>query len=157
MVNDIENANPSIYRTLEERQQSKTDYDNNYIDLIDEREVFDEIRNIKDPEHPLTLEQLNVVEIESVKVDNDKKIVSVQFTPTIPHCSMASLIGLSIQVKLIRSLPMCYKKEVSIKAGSHASEEAINKQLADKERVAAALENVNLLQVINSCLEDEYN
>jgi hypothetical protein len=54
-------------------------------------------------------------------------------------------------------LPSCYKKEVAIKAGTHASEEAINKQLADKERVAAALENAHLLQVINTCLEEEYS
>ncbi len=54
-------------------------------------------------------------------------------------------------------MPTDYKKEVSIKAGTHASEEAINKQLADKERVAAALENLNLLQVINSCIAHEYN
>ena len=71
--------------------------------------------------------------------------------------SMATLIGLSIQVKLLRSLPKNFKIEVSIKPGTHASEAAINKQLADKERVAAALENVHLLQVVNKCLEDEYN
>jgi hypothetical protein len=28
----------------------------------------------------------------------------------------------------------------------------VNKQLADKERVAAALENQNLLEVVNQCL-----
>lgn len=69
---------------------------------------------------------------------------------------MATLIGLSIQVKLLRSLPPTMKIEVSIKPGTHASEEAINKQLNDKERVAAALENIHLLQVVNKCLEDEY-
>ena len=35
---------------------------------------------------------------------------------------------------------------------SHASEAAVNKQLADKERVAAALENPNLLQMVERCL-----
>lgn len=29
---------------------------------------------------------------------------------------------------------------------------AVNKQLADKERVAAALENASLLEVVNQCL-----
>lgn len=29
---------------------------------------------------------------------------------------------------------------------------AVNKQLADKERVAAALENSSLLEVVNQCL-----
>jgi len=28
----------------------------------------------------------------------------------------------------------------------------VNKQLADKERVAAALENTHLLEVVNQCL-----
>ena len=43
---------------------------------------------------------------------------------------------------------------VRITPGTHASEEAVNKQLADKERVAAALENVNLLKVVNQCLTE---
>lgn len=33
------------------------------------------------------------------------------------------------------------------------SENAVNKQLADKERVAAALENKHLVQVINQCVK----
>ena len=42
--------------------------------------------------------------------------------------------------------------QVMIREGTHASEEAINKQLADKERVTAALENTHLLEVVNQCL-----
>jgi metal-sulfur cluster biosynthetic enzyme len=152
-----ENVNPSLHQKLEERKVSESDYDNDLVDLMDEREVFDMIRNLQDPEHPLTLEELNVVDIDSVKIDHKNLLCTVEFTPTIPHCSMATLIGLSIQVKLLRSLPANYKTEVKIKAGTHASEHAVNKQLADKERVAAALENVHLLQVVNKCLEDEYN
>lgn len=79
-------------------------------------------------------------------------LVKVYFTPTIPHCSMATLIGLSIKVCLIRSLPSRFKVEVQISPGSHVSEVAVNKQLQDKERVSAALENNNLLEVVNQCL-----
>jgi hypothetical protein len=32
---------------------------------------------------------------------------------------------------------------------------SVNKQLADKERVAAALENSHLLEVINQCLDNQ--
>lgn len=152
----VENANPSVHQKLEQRKISETDFDNNYEDEMDEREVFDIIRHLQDPEHPLSLEELNVLDIDSVKLDHQNRTCKIEFTPTIPHCSMATLIGLSIQVKLLRSLPKNYKIEVSIKPGTHASEVAINKQLADKERVAAALENVHLLQVVNKCLEDEY-
>ena len=67
------------------------------------------IRFINDPEHPLTLEELNVVQQSLVEVSDDDNQVKVQFTPTIPHCSMATLIGLAIRVKLLRSLPERFK------------------------------------------------
>jgi hypothetical protein len=46
---------------------------------------------------------------------------------------------------------------VRINPGTHASESAVNKQLADKERVIAALENKNLLGVVNRCIADGMN
>ncbi len=70
---------------------------------------LDLIRNINDPEHPLTLEQLNVVQQGHIEVDDMESRALVYFTPTIPHCSMATLIGLSLKVRLIRSLPERYK------------------------------------------------
>lgn len=79
--------------------------------------------------------------------------MTVHFTPTIPHCSMATLIGLSIKVRLLRALPERFKIDVKIFPGTHASEHAVNKQLADKEKVAAALENSHLLEVVNQCLK----
>lgn len=110
------------------------------------------IRFINDPEHPLTLEELHVVQQKLIKVNNKNNEVFVNFTPTIPHCSMATLIGLSIRVKLLRSLPARFKVTVEITPGTHNAENAVNKQLADKERVAAALENANLISVINECI-----
>jgi metal-sulfur cluster biosynthetic enzyme len=85
-------------------------------------------------------------------VDDARSRVSIRFTPTIPHCSMATLIGLCIRVKLLRSLPPRFKVDVHVTPGAHASEEAVNKQLNDKERVAAALENGHLLEVVNRCI-----
>lgn len=71
--------------------------------------VPDLIRSISDPEHPLTLEQLNVTQCEHITVDDAASRVRVEFTPTIPHCSMATLIGLCIRVRLLRSLPDRFK------------------------------------------------
>ena len=42
--------------------------------------------------------------------------------------------------------------DIALFPGSHSSEAVVNKQLADKERVAAALENPSLLAVVNKCL-----
>ena len=92
-------------------------------------------------------------QLENVTVDNERNKVHINFTPTIPHCSMATLIGLCIRVKLLWSLPVRFKVKVQITPGAHASEDAVNKQLNDKERVAAALENINLLGVVKKCLK----
>jgi metal-sulfur cluster biosynthetic enzyme len=67
------------------------------------------IRRINDPEHPLTLEQLKVAQYENIHVEDSNSYVRIHFTPTIPHCSMATLIGLCIRVKLLRSLPNRFK------------------------------------------------
>ncbi len=46
----------------------------------------------------------------------------------------------------------CGQVDIAVTPGGHASEAAVNKQLNDKERVAAALENPNLLRMVDSCL-----
>lgn len=78
--------------------------------------------------------------------------ILLEFTPTIPHCSMATLIGLALRVRLLRALPTRYKVDIRVRPGTHQSERAVNKQLNDKERVAAALENQHLLGVVSDCL-----
>jgi len=65
---------------------------------------------------------------------------------------MATLIGLCIVTQLKRFLPTRFKIFVSISPGTHQQEGAINRQLADKERVCAALEKANLVTVVNTCL-----
>uniref|UniRef100_A0A8D0GEY4 Cytosolic iron-sulfur assembly component 2B n=1 Tax=Sphenodon punctatus TaxID=8508 RepID=A0A8D0GEY4_SPHPU len=148
----VENANLLIYQHSGERSIMVREDEEELPDTIDDREIFSLIRSINDSEHPLTLEELDVVEQVRVKVTDAKSTVAVEFTPTNPHCSMATLIGLSIKVKRIRSLPERFKVDVHITPCTHASEHAANKQLADKERVAAALENTHLLEVVNQCL-----
>ncbi|KAI7900091.1 uncharacterized protein BX663DRAFT_439909 [Cokeromyces recurvatus] len=153
MSQNLINANPTVYNTKSFiRKETDTEYDDNVEDPIDEQEIFDLIRSISDPEHPLTLEQLNVTQYEHVVVDNENNKILIEFTPTIPHCSMATLIGLCIRVRLLRSLPDRFKVDIRVRKGTHQSEGAVNKQLNDKERVAAALENNHLLEVVNQCL-----
>ncbi|GAB4813401.1 hypothetical protein N2152v2_000447 [Parachlorella kessleri] len=126
-------------------------------EAIDALEIFEHIRDITDPEHPYTLEQLSVVTEDHIDVNDGGGTVRqaprvVQFTPTVEHCSMATLIGLCIRVKLLRVLPPRFKVDIKLSPGSHASEAAVNKQLNDKERVAAALENPALIQTVDRCL-----
>ena len=48
-------------------------------------DVFEIIRNIQDPEHPLTLEQLGVVSREQITLDHSgrRPRLQVRFTPTV--------------------------------------------------------------------------
>ncbi|XP_005388572.1 PREDICTED: mitotic spindle-associated MMXD complex subunit MIP18-like, partial [Chinchilla lanigera] len=146
------NANLLIYEHTGERPVTAGEEDQQVPDSIDAPEIFDLIHSINDMEHPLMLEELNVVEQVRVQVSDPDSTVAVPFTPTIPHCSMATLIGLSIKVKLLCCLPQCLNTDVHVTPWTHALEHAVNKQLADKERVAAALENTHLLEVVNQCL-----
>ncbi|OUC48404.1 hypothetical protein D917_06179 [Trichinella nativa] len=152
----LDNAAPTVYEKKNARrgsseQQQQLDF--SVHDPIDEMEIFDLIRDIKDPEHPFTLEQLNVVSLESIEVE-DKGIsqVVVHFTPTLPHCSLAVIIGLCIRAKLTRSLPRRFKIDVRLTPGSHDHAEQMSKQLCDKERVAAALERSEIFQSVIACL-----
>lgn len=156
MDND-DNPNPVVYKAADtlthrslwdllEPDDVSTDAD---ADAVTTQEVYESLRWLSDPEHPnLTLEQLKVVEVGRVWVE-DRRIY-VRFTPTVPTCSVATLIGLSIKAKLQRSLPRRYKIDVDITPGSHNQEDQVNKQLGDKERVAAALENPSLRNLINT-------
>lgn len=147
------NANPIIHTVMIENITSSRDFvDELELEKVSSKEIFDCIRHLNDPEHPLTLEQLNVVQLSNILVDDDGNSIFIQFTPTIPHCSMATLIGLCIRVKLSRTVSPRFKITVEIYPGSHQSETAVNKQLNDKERVAAALENSHLLDIVNKCI-----
>jgi len=147
------NPNPVIHQVSDIRRKEDIEDDENVVDTFDPLEVFEIIRRINDPEHPVvTLEQLSVVKHTDIIVDNANNEIKVMFTPTIPHCSMATLMGLCIRVKLMRSLPDRFKVDIEVAKGTHASEDAVNKQLNDKERVAAALEKSSLLNVVNNCI-----
>ena len=67
-------------------------------EVMDALEVFDMIRHLNDPEHPLTLEQLNVASIEGIEVDDARGTVNVRFTPTIPHWCVAGGWGIAAAV-----------------------------------------------------------
>ncbi|CAF2063212.1 unnamed protein product [Brassica oleracea] len=161
MVSGLINENPIVYEIKERRdvRAYSSNTDELSVDAIDQLEVFDILfvrLDIKDPEHPYSLEQLKVLTEDSVEVDDTKSHVRVTFTPTVEHCSMATIIGLCVRVKLMRSLPSRYKIDIRVAPGTHATEAAVNKQLNDKERVAAALENPNLVEMVDECLSPSF-
>ncbi|KAF9682285.1 hypothetical protein SADUNF_Sadunf05G0092900 [Salix dunnii] len=132
------NANPVVHAKKERVARTE---DLHCDDSVDPLDIYDFVRDIRDPEHPYSLEQLSVLSEESITVD-DK----------LGRIFMATVIGLCLRVKLQECFPPHYKVDIKVAHGSHADEEAVNKQLNDKERVAAALENPNLRQLVDECL-----
>ncbi|KAF4124904.1 protein of unknown function DUF59 [Geosmithia morbida] len=125
------------------------------LDPIDEQEIY---------EHPVSLGQLSVINLHDIHITptptpgtvpspNTIVTVLVDITPTITHCSLATVIGLGVRVRLERALPPNYRVVVRCKKDSHSQDDQVNKQLGDKERVAAALENDTLKGVLDKMLE----
>ena len=141
-----------LHNTQRSAEELQNEHQQDVEDPIDSLEVYNLLKDIRDPEHPNTLEELRVVRVEHVSVDEKRKRISVQFTPTVPHCSMTTLIGLCIVVKLQRTLPIDFRLKVLVTPGSHEQEQQVNKQLADKERVCAALESNGLVNAVDNCL-----
>ncbi|QPC72426.1 hypothetical protein HYE68_003178 [Fusarium pseudograminearum] len=132
-------------------------------EAIDEQEIYDLISTISDPEHPVSLGQLSVINLSDIHITpspafgvpdpNTIVQVVVEITPTITHCSLATVIGLGVRVRLEQALPPNYRVDVTCKENSHNQDDQVNKQLGDKERVAAALENDTLKGVLDKMLE----
>mmetsp|Transcript_3579 Transcript_3579/g.7018 ORF Transcript_3579/g.7018 Transcript_3579/m.7018 type:complete len:151 (-) Transcript_3579:123-575(-) len=120
---------------------------------VDALDVFEAVRHIIDPEFPNTLEELNIIREEHITVDAPARVIRVQFTPTVPHCSMVSQIGLCIRMQLLREMPTNFKIDLMLTPGSHNTEEEVNKRLNDKERIAAALETPSIVEELQKLLK----
>lgn len=141
----------------------------------------DLIRDIRDPEHPHTLEELNVVSEDCITVsrhcftphrppgteskkkeeegsredeEEEELWIKIVFTPTVPHCSLATLIGLCLRIKLEQCWDGHFKLDIKVSEGAHKIEGDVNKQINDKERVAAAMENPGLREMVEQCIKE---
>lgn len=162
-MSGLDNPNPIVREVI--RDECKPIAIGGGRDLADL--VFDVVRDIRDPEHDHSLEALSVVDRSAIGVVHPPSdspgygTVTVTFTPTVPHCSMASVIGLSIKAKLDRTRILVdghgehyYKLNIACREESHTTADSINKQLADKERVSAAFENPTILGLLETCINN---
>lgn len=70
------NPNPILYeRKKASRRESEVILDEDVREDIDSGEIFEYLKDIKDPEHPYSLEQLNVVREEQIDVDDPGNFV----------------------------------------------------------------------------------
>ena len=148
------NPNPTVYSSAEYVRVEPDDIDSPEREPIDALEIYERIKDIQDPEHPLSLAQLRIVTPQDISVDDAEGSVDVTFTPTVPNCQMPAILGLCIHEKLLRVLPLRFHSKIRVKCapGSHIQADAITRQLGDKERCLAALERGNLRDMIERCI-----
>lgn len=141
------NENPHVQKA--QTEQYKIEQEEGEV-VVSRESIFQIVRSIKDPEHSYTLEELKVVELDRISIEEAKPgvFIRVCVVPTIPHCSMVGLIGLSILYKLTRVLSSAYIVRVEVEENSHTLAKEVTKQLADIERTYAAFLNENIVDAI---------
>ena len=128
---------------------------------FDADDIYDELCEVYDPERmPATLADLNVITREGIVVQRVRPRryrVEVTLVPTVPHCHLMTLIALSVRAKLHFALPPTTHWAITLRVPpkSHTDAVAIEKQVNDKERVAAALENPTLLKEVKKLARED--
>lgn len=83
---DLINPNPEVF----ERKPS-TRLKKGPDEPLDATDVFEFIRDIQDPEHPYSLEQLNVVQESLVRLDHNKRVCTCAAPASLPHANAQQL------------------------------------------------------------------
>ncbi|VDI07906.1 Hypothetical predicted protein [Mytilus galloprovincialis] len=124
--------------------------------------IFDLIRGIIDPEKPQTLEDLEVVNEEDTLVSLTQiyLIHRLTFYFTIVIQLLPQFLDLNkLQTgKFLKMLTDISQKYMSMFIEFECTYKLpyeFNKQINDKERIAAAMENPNLRELVDKCIADE--
>ena len=118
--NSKDNESPKLidYSLIEaqkkvfEETQKQTKEDSEICEML-----YDIVSNIKDPEYNNTLEDLGIITPQNIRLscmynfffkktdlNNGKKLIKIIWTPTVPHCSYASHIGLAIMYFFMKKM-----------------------------------------------------
>ena len=93
-------------------------------------------------------------------------MIQIIWGPTNPDCKCALTIALCIRSKLFQQLSVqnakidilgkiSHSSSITVQEGKHSIKDQIDKQVCDKERVLAAMENESVVAVIADLIKDE--
>ncbi len=117
--------------------------------MTDKEDVLRVLRNVNDPEHPVSILDLDIVTENDIEVDDDH--VEVQFAPTVPFCPMGGAIGIVIKYALEKELGL--EAEVKVKPGAHVQEEMLNQTINDPESYQETLDRLRNSGLLDRCLQ----
>lgn len=101
---------------------------------MDKSEVLAVLQKVNDPEHPISVVDMEIVTEDDINIESDK--IDVEFSPTVPFCPMGGAIGVIIKYALEKDLGV--PVQVRVKAGKHIQEKALNETLSDPDRYEEA-------------------
>lgn len=153
--------------------------------VVTRESIFQMVRSIRDPEHSYSLEQLNVVALDRIRVfphvpvaetnmgeecagqitdipymvpsdqcsQSDTPIyIEIVLIPTIPHCSLIGIIGLSVLYKVSKMVSSKYIVRVVVPEDAHMLGVEMSRQLEDIERTSCAFSNPTILETLQSLM-----
>jgi len=116
---------------------------------MEKTEILESLRKVFDPEYPLSVVDLKIVEEKDVFFDGDK--VRIEFTPTTPYCPMGGIIGVLIKYALENKFNREF--EVKVKAGAHAQGEMLNEMLSSKEKYDETVKRLKTAGILERCIK----
>jgi metal-sulfur cluster biosynthetic enzyme len=116
--------------------------------LMDKDTVMEVLGKVYDPEYPLSVTELKIVEEEDIDISDEG--LTVQFKPTTPYCPMGGIIGILIKYALEKKLGIPVK--VKVKSGSHVQEEIFNEMLNQEDKYREILKKLEDSGILKSCV-----
>jgi len=130
--------------------------------------LLSQLNWIIDPEYPILIFDLEILKLESIIIKNKifSQLVSyeISFFPTYGQCKLAPLLGISIIMAILKksTLKKAFKQtnkkwslnfKITLTDKKHTAGENITKQLNDRERLSAALENSSIRLSVLKCMK----
>jgi len=115
---------------------------------LDKSELVEVLRKVYDPEFPLSVIDLKIVNEDDISIEGEK--IKILFTPTSPLCPMGGMIGALIKYALEKKTGKMV--EVTLKPGTHNQEKMLNEMLKDSERYKEILERLKTAGFLDKCV-----
>jgi len=115
---------------------------------LNKKEILEALKNVYDPEIPVSVLELGIVKEEDINLDGDRPVI--QFTPTSPFCPMGGIIGIIIKYALEKKFGKEF--EVKVKPGTHAEENSLNDILQDRKKFEETITKLKESGLLDACL-----
>ncbi|MCK5342954.1 MAG: DUF59 domain-containing protein [Candidatus Heimdallarchaeota archaeon] len=116
---------------------------------MDLETILKRLETVYDPEHPISVLELRIVEASGITIEGNK--INVDFKPTTPFCPMGAVIGVIIK-KVLKEMYPEAEINVNVKQGTHVREEQVNQMINDPQQYDQTLQRLESSGLIEQCI-----